>query len=428
MISKQAIMEILEENRGIINYVKGTIPRDVTNDIIQYMDTPHIIAITGIRRSGKSTIMMQMFSKIKEENKLYINFEDERLEGIKAKDLEQIYNFLIEITGKTSRTYLFLDEIQEIIGWEKWVRRKYDNKTDMKFIISGSNSSLVSSEFSTLLTGRNLTFRVFPFSFGESLYIREIEFDNLDSIYYSPKKPFLRSAFSKYIETGGFPEIQDMDENSRMRILQQYFTDILYKDVVKRYNIKDAKRIERIAHYLITNIGNHFSYYKAKNIFKMGIETIREYISYLEDSYLIYQVPYFTYTLKERETRSRKSYAIDVGLRNAVSFRFSKDMGRCAENILYIHLIAKGNDVYYWKNKHECDFIEFSQGKVINAINICMDISDEKTKKREMDGLLEAMRKFKLTKGVLITDDHMETVKHGKLTVDFVPLWLYLLR
>lgn len=428
MLPKQAIMEIMEENKEIGKYVKTTIPRDITADIVKFLKTPHVIVITGVRRSGKSTIMMQMYSKIREDNKLYINFEDERLEGVMPKDLEKIYDTLIEITGKTSKAYIFLDEIQEVAGWEKWVRRKYDGQADIKFIISGSNSSLVSSEFSTLLTGRNITFSVFPFSFKEVLSFRGVKIKDMDRIYYSPQKPVIRSFFSRYMENGGFPEVQDMDENSQKRILQQYFTDILYKDVVKRYNIRDARKIERIAHYLITNIGNYFSYYKARNEFKMGIETVSEHIGYLGDSFLIFLVPYFTYTLKERETRPRKTYAIDVGLRNAVSFRFSKDIGRCAENILFIHLLAQGNEPFYWKNKHECDFIVFRNGKVVNAINVCMDINDEKIKKRELEGLKEAMKTFKLSKGVIITDDHLDTEKHGRMKVDFVPLWLYLVR
>ncbi len=428
MIPKKAVLEILEENKEIGRYVEKTIPRAITGEILKYLRTPHVIVITGVRRSGKSTIMMQMFSKIKEDNKLYINLEDERLEGVKAKDLEKIYDSLIETTGKASKAYIFLDEIQEVAGWEKWVRRKYDGQSDIKFIISGSNSSLMSSEFSTLLTGRNITFSVFPFSFKELVSFRGIKIKDYDRIYYSPKKSVVRSVFAKYMENGGFPEVQDMDETSRKRILQQYFTDILYKDVVKRYNIRNARRIERIAHYLVTNIGNYFSYYKARNVFKMGIETISEHVSYLVDSYLIFQVPYFTYTLKERETRPRKTYAIDVGLRNSVSFKFSKDMGRCAENILFIHLLAQGNEVFYWKNRHECDFIVFLNGKVVNAINICMDINDEKTKKREVEGLLDAMKKFKLREGIIITDDHMDTEKYGKMTLEFIPLWVFLLR
>ena len=168
MVSKKAILEIMEENREIGKYVETTIPRDITGEILKFLESPHVIVITGVRRSGKSTIMMQVFSEIAVDNKLYINFEDERLEGVKAKDLEDIYSSFIESTGKTSKAYLFLDEIQEVAGWEKWVRRKYDGRSsDIKFIISGSNSSLMSSEFSTLLTGRNITFSVFPFSFKE---------------------------------------------------------------------------------------------------------------------------------------------------------------------------------------------------------------------------------------------------------------------
>ncbi len=421
-------MEILEENKDIGRYVESTIPRDITGEILKFLESPHVIVIAGVRRSGKSTIMMQMFSEIAEENKLYINFEDERLEGIKAKDLEDIYGSLIESTGRTSKVYLFLDEIQEVAGWEKWVRRRYDGRDDIKFIISGSNSSLMSSEFSSLLTGRNITFSVFPFSFRELLTFQKIKIKSMDRIYYSPKKPLVRSVFLKYMEHGGFPEVQGMDEITQKKILQQYFSDILYKDVVRRYNIRDARKIERIAHYLITNIGNYFSYYKVRNVFKMSIETVGEYAGYLESSYLIFQMPFFTYTLKERETRPRKTYTIDVGLRNAVSFKFSKDLGRGAENVLFIHLLSRGNEVYYWKNRHECDFIVFREGKVVNALNICMDISDRKTKEREVEGLLETMRKFNLREGVIITNDYLDTEKHGKLTIEFVPLWVFLLR
>jgi predicted AAA+ superfamily ATPase len=428
MVSKKAILEIMEENKDIGGYVETTIPRDITGEMLKFLKSPHVIVITGVRRAGKSTIMMQMFSEIAKENKLYINFEDERLEGVKAKDLENIYGSLIESTGKTSKAYLFLDEIQEVAGWEKWVRRKYDGQSDIKFIISGSNSSLMSSEFSSLLTGRNITFHVFPFSFKELLTFQKIKIKDMDRVYYSPKKPLVRSVFSNYMEHGGFPEIQGLDKIIQNKILQQYFSDILYKDVVKRYNIRDAKRIEKIAHYLITNIGNYFSYYKARNVFKMSIETISEYAGFLENSFMIFQVPFFTYTLKERETRPRKTYSIDVGLRNAVSFKFSKDLGRGAENVLFIHLLSQGNEVYYWKNKRECDFIVFCEGKVADAINICMDIGDKKTREREVEGLLEAMRKFKLRDGVIITDDYMETEKHGKLNIEFIPLWVFLLR
>jgi len=240
---------------------------------------------------------------------------------------------------------------------------KYETKK-VKFIISGSNSSLISSEFSTALTGRNITINLLPFSFSEYLKLRNVDVNG--NLYYSSKKSIIKSYFNDYLTNGGFPQIINLNKN-KVELLQQYFTDILYKDIVKRFEIRDVKGFEGFVVYLLSNSSNQTSYYNLRNIFKFSIDTIKEYLSFIKLAHLLLEVPFFSYTLKEQTVRAKKYYSIDTGLRNATSFRFSKDVGKLMENIVLLELKRRNKEVYYWKGKHETDFV-VKEGLKVNEL------------------------------------------------------------
>jgi len=426
MVNKDLVNELIQSTKEV--KLSEVIEREKFSDLLKFMNIDEISIITGVRRSGKSTIMLQLLKKLKnvpEENILYINFEDERLINLTVNDLEKIYQYFIEINNPKGKIYFFLDEIQEIKYWEKWIRRRYESK-NIKFIITGSNASLLSSEFATALTGRNITFDMFPFSFKEYLKWFKIEVDN--RILYSSKKPIVKRYFNKYLKFGGFPKIAHINEKQRTYLLQRYFTDILYKDIVKRFRIKDVKGFEKFVIYLLTNISNTMSYYSLRNTFGFSVDTIKEYISYLRTSYLIFEVSFFSFSLKEQQTRPRKIYCIDTGLRNAISFKFSEDLGRLAENIVFLELKRKDKEIYYWKSaKTETDFVIKEGMKIKQLIQVCWNIEDKKTKEREIKGLLESMKEFHLRTGLIITEEYFGEEKVDGKKIKFVPLWKWLL-
>jgi len=425
MISKDVVRQLIEETKEI--KLENVIERDKFKTALEFLFTDEILVISGVRRSGKSILIQQLLSKLrnklKDENIVYINFEDERLIGLEAEDLEMIYQYFIEINNPKGKVYFFLDEIQEVKAWEKWVRRRYETKK-IKFILTGSNASLLSSEFSTALTGRNITLNLHPFSFKEYLKMLKVNIDG--NLYYSSKKPRIKSYFNDYLQFGGFPRTVLLDKKQKLVLLQQYFTNILYRDIVKRYEIRDVKGFEKFVVYLLTNISNPITYYSLRKIFKFSVDTIKEYLSYVQTSFIMHELAFFSYSLKEQTLKPRKFYCIDTGLRNAVSFQFSKDIGRLMENLVLIELLRKKKEVYYWKENKEVDFVVRERTKVKQLINVCVE-ANSKTKKREVNGLLEAMKQFKLNRGLIITENYLGEEKIKGRKIKYIPLWVWLL-
>ncbi len=425
------IIEILTEwnpwweKKELIHEIKGR-QRPHYDDLIDSIGIREITIITGIRRSGKSTLMYQMVDSlltrgISPEQILFVNLEDKKL--IKS-NLDEIYNSYRGRLNPDKKAFIFLDEVHRKKGWEAWIRKKYDLKTNDKFVISGSSSYLLKKEYATLLTGRNLTFDVFPLSFKEYLLFANLSPEQAKlkkGIILDRTKHLILKHLRKYLTQGGFPEIFFKEERYKTQILEQYFDDILYKDIIDRYNL-NSQKAKDLALFLMTNFTGIISLRNLRKSLGMSYDTIKDYLSYYKEAFLFFTLDHFSYSFKEQKTLASKIYCIDDGLRNAVSFKFSKDEGKLAENLVFIELKRRGKEAYYWQSKGEVDFIVKNKDNSLTAINVTYadEINDRETK-----ALIEFKKEFKKTKELILLTRDTEKRQQG---IRFIPLWKYLLR
>ncbi|MFH1978012.1 MAG: ATP-binding protein [Candidatus Aenigmatarchaeota archaeon] len=398
MVLKETLKNVAKLQRKEFKSVELGIPRDILKTID--LNIPHAIILSGVRRCGKSTLLKQLINKI---NKYYyFNFEDQRALGFVVRDFENLDSVFNDEFGK-SKTYFF-DEIQNVDEWERFVRSRQDS--GKKFIITGSNASLLSKELGTRLTGRHINYELFPFSYSEMLQL-ESKKSSLDSFGY-------------YMKNGGFPEFL---KYKKIEMLQELFNDIIVRDIITRYGLRETKIIKEMAIYLLTNVGKEFSYTNLAKYFNLGsTNTAISYVSYFEDSYLLFTIPMFDYSFRKQLVNPKKAYSIDVGLSRANSASFSDDKGRIFENIIFLELRRRYKEIFYFKGKKECDFLVKEKGKLKEAIQVCYELTEE-NKERELSGLQEAMEKLKINKGTIITlnqDDRL-----GDIAVK--PAWKWLL-
>ncbi|HLC19736.1 MAG TPA: ATP-binding protein [Candidatus Nanoarchaeia archaeon] len=384
-----------------------------------------VTVITGVRRSGKSTLMYQMIKKIinggvDAAQILFVNLEDSKLHD---DSLDDIYTSYRENVNSEKKAYVFFDEIHRKKEWEAWIRSMYDKQTGDKFVISGSSSHLLKKEYSTLLTGRNVTFEVFPLSFSEYLRFKDVFIDLTKmkkGIILEKTKIIIVKALKEYLELGGFPQLLFTPKTYKKTVLAQYFDDILYKDIVDRFNLQPHKTKE-LALFFMTNVTHPFSLRTLRNSLGLSYDTTRDYVSAFKEVFLFFTLDHFSYSFKEQKTLPQKIFCIDNGLRNAVSFTFSKDEGKLAENMILVELKRREHDVYYWKNKGEVDFIVKHKNNSLTAINV--SFTDE-INEREIRSLVEFKKDFPRTNElVLITRDTEKNIEGVKL----VPTWKWLL-
>ena len=404
-MDKSLILGILND----WNYWKKDLPAGIARPffgekISQKAKTMEIIVIKGIRRCGKSTLLRQIMKNTKKFN--YFNFEDPRATSFKISDYELLNEVFEEENGQCE--YYYFDEIQNLDKWERYIRKLLDD--GKKCIVTGSNVSLLSKELGTKLTGRHLTYKLFPFSYHEMLKLLSL-------------KPSVKS-FDKYFLTGGIPDYLKYDKNE---FLQELFDDVIYKDIIVRHKLREVKPVKNLALFLLTNIGKEFSYNKIAKYLNMGsVHTVISYIDFFEDSYLLFTVPKFDYSYKKQIVNPKKIYCIDNGLLNAVSFKFSDDFGKLLENVVFIELRRRNEQTYYYRNKYECDFIIVRKNKVSSAIQVTKKISDE-NEKREMNGILEAMKEYKLNEGIILTEEKEKEITIEGKKIKIIPIWKWLL-
>ncbi len=413
------------ENKELISELSGKY-RPRYAQLVESVKIREITIIIGVRRSGKSTLMYQMIknlisNNIKPEQILFINFEDQKL--IK-ESLDDIYTTYRENLNPDKKAYIFLDEIHKKENWESWIRKKYDLKTNDKFVISGSCSYLLKKEYSTLLTGRNLTFEVYPLSFEEYLLFKNLTIskDNIrKKIVLERTKLSIMKNLKEYLNIGGFPEVFFKSNIFKKRLLEQYFDDILYKDIIDRYKL-NTQKVKDLALFLMTNSSNLVSLRATRNSLQIAYDTIKDFLYYYKEAFLFFTSDYFSYSFKEQKTRASKIYCIDNGLRNAVCFKFSQDEGRLVENLVFIELKRQGKEVYFWKNKGEVDFIIKNRDRSLAAINVTYanEIED-----REINSLLDFKKNFKNTKELILLTKDTEKRERG---IVFIPLWKWLLQ
>ncbi len=399
MFTKDKLKEIIRSQKDNLNLLNEGILR---NEEIKISESFANI-ITGIRRCGKSTFLMQILNN--QKISYYLNLEDPRLEGFELSDFNKIEELMYEIYG--SKGVFFFDEIQNIPKWEKFIRYLIDKK--QKVVLTGSNASMLSKELGTKLTGRHIQKEMFPFSFDEYLKLKK-------------QKPNLKS-FEDYFIKGGFPEYL---KTQNSEILNQLLSDILYKDIVVRFNLKSNATLNKLALYLISNVGKEFSYNSIKNMFEIkSVQTVIDYIHYMENTYLIFTIPCFSYSYKKQQVSAKKVYSIDNGFSSVNSISFSKDQGRMLENMVFLHLRKTHKDIFYFKEKNECDFLIKENEKIIQAVQSCFKITDE-NKEREINGLVEALNQFKLKKGIIVTFDQEDLLMFEDKTIELIPIWKFL--
>ncbi|MBU4483765.1 MAG: ATP-binding protein, partial [Actinobacteria bacterium] len=314
--------------------------------------------------------------------------------------------------------------------WEKWVRTIHE-LDKAKIIISGSNAKLLSRELSTLLTGRHLDLVIFPLSFKEFLKFKNVDLSKRFEIVN--KEIEIKRLLREYIEFGSFPEVVLGGEKNQ--ILLNYFEDILNKDIVRRFKIRKSKELVSLAKFYLGNISSLITFSSLEKTLNISVDTVEKFSGYLEDTFILFFLKRFSYKFREQEKSPRKVYAIDVGLANTVGFRFSQNMGRLAENLVFLELkrkemLGSNLEIYYWKdvNHREVDFLIKEDLKVRQLIQVCWEVNRPETKNREIRALLKAMKEFNLEEGLIITDDYKaeENIKGKK--INYIPSWEWYLK
>ena len=396
--------------------------RQKTKDILSKIELNLIQTVLGVRRCGKSTILYQIITELLNKGTnsreiLLINLEDDILS---ATELDKIIEVYIEHVKPEKLGYLFVDEIQNREKWEFWIKKQHDLKKFKAIFVSGSSS--LSSTYSTLLTGRQLLWVIEPLNFNEFLQFKKF---NVPKIIGMETKARIKGMLNEYIHYGGFPQVALSED--KHAILVSYYTTIEEKDIIMKQNL-DAQKVKMLLRFLLTNIARLHSHKKLASIINCSTTTIGSYMTAFENAFLIFQVPIFSYKVKDQLRYPRKIYCIDTGLRNVASFLISADKGWLYENIVAVNL-RKNNEVYYWKNikQQEIDFVVKNNLKVVQLVQVCSDIENPEVKKREISAMLMASKELRCNNLLIITDDYEGKETIEKKDVHYVPLWKWLL-
>lgn len=402
MLLTNQISNIIDSQRHAFMEKDTGLTREIINKIPVIKNFATII--TGIRRCGKSTLMHQLMKDIKDEF-VYMNFEDTRLINFEPSD----YNRLSEIIKTNKCNFLFFDEIQLANKWEVFIRHKLDE--GYKIVLTGSNAAMLSMEIGTSLTGRHLSVELFPFSYNEFLNYKNL----------SPSADSLKL----YLVTGGFPEYLKTNDGS---ILNQLMNDILVRDIAVRYGVRDVSALKHLALYLVSNIGRPVSGNSLTKMFGIKANsTLLEYMSYLENSYLFYFLPMFSYSLKVQIRNPRKVYCVDNGLITENSVLFSEDNGQRLENLVFTYLRRKYKQLYYFKGDNECDFVCQGNKSETYLLQVCYELNDLNFS-RELKGLTEAMDFFKIKNGTIVTINQQDQLSEKGKKISIVKAHDYFLR
>ncbi len=427
---KEKIKSLILNNIKYIKKVKIHYRNEI-EILRKFLKYKHIITLTGLRRSGKTYLMYYLIQKLMKKNKkvLYINFEDPIFFNADYKIFDEIYESFLELFNVSNeKVFFFFDEIQNIKGWERWLTSRYDK--NIKFFISGSNSKLLNQQYSHKLTGRHINFTIYPLSFRDIVKFKIKEFND-KSIYLDTVRAKIKRIFKDYITFGSLPEV--IFENKK-ELLKQYLNDIIIKDVILLNNIRYKASVLEIAKHLLTNISSLHSLYSLnKFLTSKSINTIKNYLNYLEDAFILFRVNFFEYSIRKQQTKPFKIYAHDLGLRNVYSFNFSENLGKLLENAVAIELKRRDKEFYYYKTKegYEVDFVVKEGLKVKQMIQVTAINDINELDNREIRGLLHAKYELMCDELLIITfdyEDEKEFKWFGKTgKIRFVPLWKWLL-
>jgi len=395
---------LISQNRHWEKRYKNLYNRDMFSELVRNLKIKHIQVLQGIRRSGKSTLFKLMINHLSNtvnpKEILYVNLDDPFF--IKYSNDPASFYEIIQTANKLTNTdikYLFLDEVQAISGWERYVKSVYDSAEFNKIFITGSNSSLLNGKLATLLTGRYMLTKVYPLSFREILEINGI------NSYMGLHKELHKvlNIVDSMMNYGSFVEVYELPVEFKRELLAIYYDTILLKDCVANNSIRDIKGFKELSFYNLTNLTSLYSYSSLAKAVGINDKSVKEYIAYLEESYLFSELKLFSYSLKEQQNNKKKLYLSDNGFMN-LGFNFSSNYGKLLENLVFTELQKSGYEIYFYNKNFECDFIVKKDDKTI-AIQVCYELN-EQNKKREINGLKKLP--FDVDKKIIITYNQSE--------------------
>lgn len=426
------MLNILERwNQWGQGVLKPGLAREITSKLIKYLDTPEIIALLGPRRAGKTTVLYQIIHFLEHQSVnpraiLHINFEEPALApNLTVATMDALYDTYRTHIYPSGKAYLFLDEIQNVPEWERWVRARNESE-DIKIFITGSSATLFSRELGTLLTGRHLTFSVYPLNFREYLHFRQIPLPDISPTHT------VQNQLLQFVQWGSFPAVMlAQDDEQREELLRRYFDDILYKDVALRHNIRDLRTLRNFAAHLLTQTGSLISFTRLGNLFGISTELAGHYCHYLQESYLVDLLPFYSLKVAERNRNPQKIHVIDPGIRRMASLTGSEDKGHLIESIVYNHLRQYQNDgIFYWKKTGEIDLLLRRYNTIERIIQVAYDgLDNGAIQNRELKACDEAKKYFpSATASIICWQMPKDTKPFEEVGVELVPLWKFLLQ
>lgn len=365
---------------------------------------------------------------------LYISFDDERLMPLPATDLHRIPEAFYRLypDSKNRRCQFFFDEIQNIDGWEMFVRRLGDTE-NAQITLTGSSVRLLSREIATSLRGRSLATEIFPFSFREFLRHRGDD-DSNSAAMGSKRRALLANRLRGYLDTGGFPEVQSLERYHRIAILQEYVDVVILRDIVERHGISNLAPLRYLIRHLLGNPACSFSVNRFYNDLRSqgiacGKNTLHEYLAYLEDVCLVQGITIDSRSLRKRQANPRKIYPIDPGLAQAFHHGAGQDRGRLLENLIFLELRRRGLEIAYYRSEQgfEVDFIARGHSGELFLIQVAESLADQSTRQREIRALEAAMHEIRHPQSLIITLDDEERLRVDSGSIDVIPAWRWLL-
>lgn len=415
---KAKILQVAWQQKERLLVNGGLIARDLLPEAKAALTNDNrVLALSGMRRTGKSTLLQQLMSEV--DNVAYFNFEDEKLLGFSVEHFGELEESLIEVYGPAH--YWFFDEIQNVGNFEVAVRRMQDS--GKKMVITGSNSSMLSMEFGSKLTGRYKQLELFPFSFSEYLRFQNVSFDEKD--FYLPEaKVMLKTWFTRWLEQGGLPEYLKYNDEQYVKTL---FDNILYRDIIVRFGIRRHREFRELVQLLVGNLSLPVTFTSLqKSIGLSNADTVKEYMGYLSNAYMFYEMYQYHDSLKMQLRSPRKVYLNDVAFHNLVGFSSTPNQGRKLENAVFLALRRGTSEVYSFCGKGECDFIVFDKSRRVSALQVCYQLTPE-NQTRELNGLSEAMLAFNLKDGMILTMDQEFEIQHNGKNIPVLPVWKWML-
>ena len=416
---KDLLKQIILEQQEILHAQnKRYVQRYIADEWLQ---TSEILIISGIRRCGKSVLMQQIRDRLVEKD-FFFNFDDERLANFKLDDFQKLQECFVELFGE-QHTYYF-DEIQNIEGWERFVRRLYN--AGNKIVITGSNARMLSRELGTHLTGRYIQVEIYPFSFQEYLAMNEIPV-NAKTLYTTTGRATMVKSFVKYMECGGFPKFL---QDGSVSYLTSLYESIIYRDILTRNGLTNEKEMLELMFYLASNATKRVTYSSLGKV--VGIQhpdTIKNYLEYIQQTYLISQLFRYDPSVKKQMMSPKKIYFVDNAIIKRIGFNATENNGVFLENLVFIEMKRRGWDVYYYADKKECDFIVRKGLHISDAYQLTLKMDSPQTREREIAGVREAMQAYSLSKGYILTFEGKETINFDDGTiVEVVPVWEWILQ